>query len=414
MLLQFNVTNFLSFKEEAILSAYANSDKTYAEKLINAGKKIVLPTIAIYGANAAGKSNLMKALTAAILFVRQSNFYQINTVNPIIPFLLDENSRNEKTRFDFSFIYDGIQYDYGFSATNQTVYEEYLYEYKTKKPSMIFERTNMSEYRFASANKKELSQYVEKTSPNKLFLATATAWNCELTRNAFMWFAESIDTYDSRSLDNSFISEFENDNSEEMKHFMMNFIHHADINISDYRFEIKEADKETLPPFVDINIVKNGSVKQWKLDVVHDVDVNGETRSFVLPFNVESTGTIKVFSYGPLIRKALRTGKTMIVDEIDSCLHPMLVRYLIDLFNDPEINKNGAQLIFNTHDVSLLDQDIFRRDQIYFVEKDNRTATSDLYSLAEFSPRKSEDIRKGYLQGRYGAIPAILPGGFEW
>ena len=104
----------------------------------------------------------------------------------------------------------------------------------------------------------------------------------------------------------------------------------------------------------------------------------------------------------------------MIVDEIDSCLHPMLVRYLIDLFNDPEINKNGAQLIFNTHDVSLLDQDIFRRDQIYFVEKDNKTAMSDLYSLAEFSPRKSEDIRKGYLQGRYGAIPAILPGGFEW
>ncbi|MDD5791905.1 MAG: ATP-binding protein [Erysipelotrichaceae bacterium] len=396
------------------MSAYANADKTYAEKLIKAGKKTVLPTIAIYGANAAGKSNLMKALTAAILFVRQSNFYQINTINPIVPFLLDENSRNEKTRFDFSFIYDGMQYDYGFSASNQTVYEEYLYEYRTKKPSMIFERTNTGEYRFASANKKELSQYVEKTSPNKLFLATATAWNCELTRNAFMWFAESIDTYDSRSLDNSFISEFENDNSDEMKRFMMDFIHHADINISDYSFEIKEADKEALPPFVDINSVKGGSVKQWKLDVVHDVDVNGATRSFVLPFNVESTGTIKVFSYGPLIRKALRTGKTMIVDEIDSCLHPMLVRYLIDLFNDPEINKNGAQLIFNTHDVSLLDQDIFRRDQIYFVEKDNRTATSDLYSLAEFSPRKSEDIRKGYLQGRYGAIPAIIPGGFEW
>lgn len=413
MLLQFNVTNFLSFKKEAVLSAYANTDKTYANRLINIGKNAILPTIAIYGANAAGKSNLIKALRAAILFVRQSNFYQINTTNPIVPFLFDENSRNEKTRFDFSFIYDGIQYDYGFSATNQTVFDEYLYEYKSKKPSMIFERTNTNEYKYTAANKKELSQYEEKTSANKLFLATATAWNCELTRNAFMWFAENIDTYDSRSLDNSFISEFENDNSDDMKKFMMDFIHHADINISDYSFEIKEADKESLPPFIDVNNVVNSSVKQWKLDVVHDVNIDGKTVSFAMPFNAESTGTIKVFSYGPLIRKALKTGKTMIVDEIDSCLHPMLVRYLIDLFNDPEINKNGAQLIFNTHDVSLLDQDIFRRDQIYFVEKDNKTAMSDLYSLAEFSPRKSEDIRKGYLQGRYGAIPAILPGGFE-
>ena len=178
MLLQFNVTNFLSFKKEAVLSTYANTDKTYANRLINIGKNAILPTIAIYGANAAGKSNLIKALTAAILFVRQSNFYQINTTNPIVPFLFDENSRNEKTRFDFSFIYDGIQYDYGFSATNQTVFDEYLYEYKSKKPSMIFERTNTNEYKYTAANKKELSQYEEKTSANKLFLATATAWNC--------------------------------------------------------------------------------------------------------------------------------------------------------------------------------------------------------------------------------------------
>ncbi|MDO4501456.1 MAG: ATP-binding protein [Erysipelotrichaceae bacterium] len=413
MLLQFNVTNFLSFKEETILSAYASADKTFANNLIKVGKDSVLPTIAIYGANAAGKSNLIKALTAAILFVRQSNFYQINTINPIVPFLLDENSRNEKTKFDFSFIHNGKQYDYGFSATNQVVYDEYLYEYKTKKPSMIFERTNINEYKYTSSTKKELSQYEEKTSANKLFLATATAWNCELTKNAFMWFAESIDTFDSRTLDNSFVSEFEKDNTDEMKKFMMDFIHHADINISDYNFEIKEADKDTLPPYMETNKIVN-TVKQWKMDVVHKTKVGSEIRSFVMPFSAESAGTVKAFSYGPLIRKALKTGKTMIVDEIDSCLHPMLVRYLIDLFNDSEINKNGAQLIFNTHDVSLLDQDIFRRDQIYFVEKDNATAISDLYSLSEFSPRKSEDIRKGYLQGRYGAIPAIIPGGLEW
>lgn len=394
MLLQFNVTNCLSFKNETILSIYASADKTYIDKLIKSGKKEILPTIAIYGANAAGKSNLFKALSSAITFVRQSNFYQINTLNPITPFLLDENSKNEKTKFDFSFIYNGIQYDYGFLATNQIVYEEYLYEYRTQRPAMIFERTNINQYRYSSINKKELSQYEEKTTNNKLFLATATAWNCKQTKNAFMWFAENIDVYDSSNLDESFISELETDNSQSMKQFMLDFAHHADINISDYNFEIKNTNNK------------------WKLDIVHTVNINGKIQSFTMPFTAESAGTIKVFSYGPLIKKALNKGKTIFIDEIDSRLHPMLVRYLIDLFNDPDNNPKGAQLIFNTHDVSLLDQDIFRRDQIYFVEKDNISAISDLYSLSEFSPRKSEDIRKGYLQGRYGAIPAIIPGGF--
>ena len=110
----------------------------------------------------------------------------------------------------------------------------------------------------------------------------------------------------------------------------------------------------------------------------------------------------------------MESGKTVVVDEIDDSLHPLLVNAIIELFNDREVNTKGAQLIFNTHDVSLLSLDNFRRDQIYFTEKDNKTGVTDLYSLDEFSPRKTENIRKGYLQGRYGAIPVIEPGGLKW
>ena len=111
---------------------------------------------------------------------------------------------------------------------------------------------------------------------------------------------------------------------------------------------------------------------------------------------------------GPIIKKTLQLGKTMVIDEIDSGLHPSLVRYLIELFHDKKTNPNGAQLVFNTHDVTQLNLAVFRRDQIYFAEKDNSTGISDLYSLDEYAPRKTENIQKGYLQGRYGAIPTIV------
>ena len=158
----------------------------------------------------------------------------------------------------------------------------------------------------------------------------------------------------------------------------------------------------------------NRTSSEWNLDIIHKVKNGEEEKLISLPYSMESAGTRKVLSYGPIIRNVFKNGSVLIIDEIDSSLHPSLVRYLIDLFNDSSFNTNGAQLIFNTHDVSLLDQDIFRRDQVYFVEKDNRTGISDLYSLSEFSPRKSEDIRKGYLTGRYGAIPIVVSGGIGW
>ena len=168
MLLQFNITNVLSFKDEAILDLTASSDSSHEANLIKNKGLRVLPTLAVYGANAAGKSNLFKALTAAILFVRNSNTMQINSRNGLIPFLLDKTSRNEPARIDFVFSRNDIKYEYGFVADSEKVYEEYLYTYKSAKASLIFERSETNKYRYTASLKNKMRQYESKNADNKL------------------------------------------------------------------------------------------------------------------------------------------------------------------------------------------------------------------------------------------------------
>ena len=417
MLLQFNVSNFMSIKDEVTLTAFANASKEHENTLLHVGKERVLPSLALYGANAAGKSNLFRALTSAIMLVRMSNTLQVNSPTGFIPFLLDKESRNNKTKMDFLFVNNGKKYEYGFVADREYVYEEYLYEYKTSRPTMIFERTNVTDYKFTAAYK-HLNEYKYKNTSNKLFMCTATAWNCKETRDAFLFFSEKIDTYNLASIKDNQYLEYLDQNKEKpkTKEFMLSMLRHAEINIQDYEFESKTVEDITipLPPGIQIDKALFGSMKQFRLETIHQItEGNGTVNTYKLPFDSESEGTKLLFAYGPIIMEAFEKGRTIVVDELDNSLHPSLARYLIGLFNDPEVNKNGAQLIFNSHDVSLLDLELFRRDQVYFVEKNNDSGITDVYSLADFSPRKSENIQKGYLQGRYGAIP-FPEGGIEW
>ncbi|MBQ9327032.1 MAG: ATP-binding protein [Solobacterium sp.] len=417
MLLQFNVKNFLSIKDEVTLTAFANASKEHEDNLIVSGRERILPTLALYGANAAGKSNIFKALTAAILLVRRSNTLQINMSTGVEPFLFDEKTQNEKTKMDFLFVHNGKKYEYGFLADTNYIYEEYLYEYKSSRPTMIFERSEVTNYKFTSSYR-HLSEYQSKNTSNKLFLCTATSWNCEETRDAYLWFAEGIDTYDQLAIQNNQFLEYldRNKNRPEAKEFLLSMLKHAEINIQDYEFESNIIDNPAIPfpPGIQIDRVMLANVKQYRLDTIHQIEQSdGSIKNYKLSFDHESDGTMLLFAYGPIIMEALEKGRTIIIDELDNSLHPNLSKYLIELFNDKEVNRNGAQLIFNSHDISLLDLSLFRRDQIYFVEKDNRTGVTDLYSLADFSPRKSENIQKGYLQGRYGAIP-FPEGGIEW
>ena len=414
MLLQFNVTNALSFKREAILDLVAVNDNSHKANLITVGKQDVIPTLAIYGANAAGKSNLFKALTSAIMFVRNSERMQINTPTGIMPFIMDEEGRAGKTRFDFIFVHEGIKYEYGFVADAVKVYEEYLYEYKSAKPSMIFERENTNEFRYTVTLRKELKPFEKRTTENKLFLATATAWNCMVTEKPFRWFAEMIDTYNGDSVQATMADALDSEEKEDIRRFAKKYLKAADFNISDYDFKVKTGipDDIPLPPGVsfDENLLAN--MKQWELTMIHTVERERGTENVGLPFHLESSGTQLYFAYCPAIYMALKKGKTVVIDEIDNGLHPLLIRSMVNLFNDRSTNPNGAQLIFNTHDIDILDLELMRRDQIYFVEKDNKTGESELYALSDFSARKTDRIQKGYMLGRYGAIPNI--GGLEW
>lgn len=425
MLIQFSVTNFLSFRDETILSLSTNKDNSHSENLLSYKNERILPSVAIYGANAAGKSNLHKALTAAIIMIRNSNNLQVDQPLMVTPFLLDNKSRFDKTKFDFIYTYNDVKYEYGFVLDSNHVWEEYLYEYKSSKPSLIFERSEINKYKFTTKTKSQLSQIVDKNTSNKLFLATATSWNSDLTKDAYMWFATMIDTYDSQNLEGLMYTEFDrhqNNNDSSLNKFMLHLLQKADINISNFNYEsIKREVNQLpfeLPPELQglMNPIPSAKkvLEQRRIITSHQVVENGEKKEYPLNYFDESNGTKRLFTYGPVLKNALENGRTIIIDEIDNALHPAMTKSLIEMFQNPNINKNNAQLIFNTHEISLLDLNLFRRDQIYFVEKNNKTGVSDLYSLDEFSPRKSENIQKRYLQGRYGAMPVVNLEDIEW
>lgn len=394
MLLQFNVENFASFRDEVVLNLLANVQKEHPNSLIERNGEKGLSCIAVFGPNAGGKTNLFKALSSSINFIRFSNARQVNDLSPyIVPFLMDETHSKMPSSFYFVFIKNGMKYEYGFKADQRIVYEEYLYAYKSQKKSLIFERKNTNDYFFPTATKRELEPLVKMTDFNKLFLSSATAWNAKETRDAYLFFANDIDVYDSRLLEQSLYPALDANKDPSLITFMSNLLKAADINISGYSFETRDG----FTP----------GTKQMRITTKHQINVDGATKDYQLDLQNESNGTKRLFAYGPIIKNALENGKTIFVDEMDSCLHPSLTRYLISLFQSKETNPHGAQLIFNTQNINLLDLSLFRRDQIYFVDKKNDTGVSDLYSLDDLSVRKNDLIQKGYLLGRFGALPNI-------
>ncbi len=427
MLLQFSVENFKSIKQKAILSLEASADQMHVDNYAQTGKDKCLRMVSVYGANAAGKSNLFQALTAAILAVRLSNDRQVGAPIPqITPFLFDSETAKAPTSFEFIFITEGLKYVYGFSATSTTVETEYLYVYKTAKATTIFERDVHSkpEYRFTSPSlRKQLLPITERNTPNKLFLATATAWNCEETRIPLLWLTNGINTYspDYESLLQISGEMFERDTDQSLRIFTNRLLQEADVNISDYEFESTNYPKEDfmrdigVPPAIRENFsMLPNFFKRYDINTLHRIETNRGENVYALPLRLESRGTRNVFLLSPILKRAFETGETVCVDEFDTSLHPMLVSYLVGLFHNPAVNRNNAQLIITTHDLSLLTLKELRRDQIYFVEKDQNTGESELYSLDEFSPRTNEDVRKAYMLGRYGSVPNVGDGDLLW
>lgn len=418
VLLQFSVSNFRSIKDEVVLSMLANeNDDEHTEWLCSVGAERLIPVAAIYGANAAGKSNILIAMAVAIKLIRYSDLRGINNTLPdVVPFLFDEEMHMQPTRFDFIFIYKGKKYQYGFSADKYRVMEEYLYAYESLEVRKIFERKDMNQYSFPEDDEKRFNEYAEKNTSNKLFLATATSWNCAETKEPYMWFAEAIDVYNFERIRSEGLNIIE-EADQSLKDFLMKTLKDSDFNISDYTFEDvpwtlaefrQSGMSDVAAESLKRQMLEDGG-KRYRITARHAIRTKAGNQYFDLPLQEESAGTEQMFFGAALIKRAMESEKTIIVDELSAGLHPLLLQAIIKMFYDKDLNQTNAQLIFSTHDISLFNLDLFRRDQIYFVEKENSTGISTLYSLDEFSPApvREDNVRESYLQGRYGAIPII-------
>ena len=411
MLIEFSVKNFLSFKNKVTLSMEKGLGDENLENIVFTNNLELLKNAAIYGANASGKSNLLKALTFAILMVRNSNIISFGEkIDLVKPFLLDDNSKNEPSEFEFIFLINGVKYRYFFNADTKKVYDEVLDAYYSQKPTNIFRRTNTNNYEFNS-DKNKLEPIAIKNTENKLFLSTATTWNYDKTKDVYLWFANSIDTYNSfESIASSDLRAYGSD--EDLKKFALKLLKEADILIKDITvdYEEKEMDSTVANMLASPLINPRGTykVKNINIELEHEVIIdNNSKQTYKLNLSDESSGTKVLFAFAPFLKRAFETTKVIVVDELEKSMHPALVEFIVKLFNNKDINKASSQLIFTTHATNLLNLELLRRDQIWFTEKNPSTGVSDLYPLDSFSVRKDENIQKGYINGRYGAIPFI-------
>lgn len=409
MLVEFRIKNFRSLRDEQVLSLAASTDKTLMDThTLATGLKAarhLLKSAVIYGANASGKSNLIKALQYMRGVVLESASLQPDqTFDHLQPFKLDAASVSQPTEFEITFILNGVRYQYGFTMTVQRIIKEYLLVYKAFKPQRWFERqfntsTSKDVYHFGSGLKGAKNLWEGATRSNALFLSIAVQLNSEDLRPVFNWFATGLVIFNEHAGLNPQITieQLQQTNSRKP---ICDFLAAADISIADIERVTRKIPSQKL----EINWVTGQRKMTSEERGVNELKFHHITEQGKAVFDLadESSGTRNLlFLAGPIL-DILQKGLTLIVDELDTSLHPLLIQSLVQLFHSP--NTSGAQLIFTTHNTALLDAyGLFRRDQIWFVEK-QKDQSSKLLALLEFSPRKNEAVERSYLQGRFNIL----------
>ena len=397
MLIQFSVENYLSIKDKVVLSLLASRDNEHPEHLILDGSKNYLKSAVIYGANASGKSNVLNAFWFMVNYVLTSHNQQVHKTIEGTPFKFDRETPARPSNFEVIFTANGIRYAYGFSVTEKAVAEEYLYYYPNGRQAIIFERKDTTDFRF-TVDIDEQNTLKDRTSANKLYLSVASNWSYAKVIPVLEWFA-SCRIITKNSVADAYGIEAEQLKDDDYRRVIVSMLRVADFGIQ----SLLMRDSEPIPS-------KRSDIFTG-IDAVHTVqDAEGNTFSYTLNMTEESDGTNSYFKLIGVVKKVLDQGTLLVADEMDAHLHPLLTKHLVSLFNSAEFNPNGAQLIFTSHNTNLLDLDVLRRDQIWFTEKDEQTAATDLFSLYDFSIRKDAKVEKGYLIGRYGAIPFIKGG----
>ncbi len=412
MFIEFSAANFLSINDKITLNLLASKDNSLDYHLIKSPvlkEKSLLKTSAIYGANASGKSNVLKALYFFKNFILNSHKMQQGDEINIVPFKLDENSIDKPSQFEIVFIFNGIRYAYGFSVDYEKVYEEYLYYFPKGRQSLVFERENTDEYTF-TVDKKEQKELSMRTPQNTLYFSSATRWNYQRTTAPFEWLRNNlkvVTTHEKMSFWR-FTAQLAFQDAGIIKTINQSLME-ADLGINALKISKEKAANDTARELNGEWQPMFPAGKSLTLHTQHvGIDKEGNEKTLYFKLEEESDGTQKFFSLlGPFI-DVLMNGYVLFIDELEASLHPQLTKFLVNLFHNPAQNKNNAQLIFTTHDTNLLN--LLRRDQVWFTEKNPKTGSTDLYSLLEFNPRKDQNIEKGYLSGRYGAVPFLGDG----
>lgn len=384
---------------------------SFKENKFSCGDKTeLLKSAVIYGANASGKSNLIKSLNFFKNFILTSANLNPEFKIAQIPFYLNTKTRTESSEFEISFFSGRQTYRYGFNVSKDAVIEEWLYK-KDKRETMVFERNReIIEIpdKYETLNELKTKNMIR---PNALLLSVAAQFNDKTAIEVLRWFSNlNVISGLTDELYSLFtIKLLENPKS---KNTIIDLLKTADPGIEDMKVIDKEADNISFtirkPDSGTQEIIKGRSLILNSIKPVYDDAGKVKTR-FEYPFEFfESEGTKKFFHLLGPVMDTLENGKILVIDELDTKLHPLLTRQLVKLFNSNRTNPHNAQLIFATHDINLLDAKIFRRDQIWFTEKQADGSTR-LFSLLDFkkgkTPRNDEKLSKNYAYGKYGAVP---------
>lgn len=428
MLLYFKVKNYRSIRDEAVLDMEAAGLHDAAKNLLPFGKKEYLPAVAIYGKNGGGKSNLIRSMWLAVQFICNAQKTQTeNEPVPVRPFMLNDYSVNEPTAFEFAYVQNGAKYVYGFSATRTHIVSEYLKAWPKGREKNIILRHGQS-FIFPKDNEKKRKELIkEAVGKNQLFFAISCTMNYKPCIEAMKWFREKIVfSRDFTDINRNLIDYRED---ETMLQAIVSAAKKADVGIEDIQFEIDQQtldlQSQNIPGQMGGMIAalrafsealqQNGNEAEVSLNMgklkstTYHTGLNceGKASRYELTLSDESDGTRRLMTLAPAIERTLKEGGTLVVDELEREMHLMLIEYVLGRYQEKRNNPAHAQLIFTTHDTSLLNQEILRRDQIYFVDKRREDGASSLYSLADFNIRNDANIQKAYLLGKFGAVPSI-------
>ena len=419
MLIQFNFKNFKSFRDEVSLDLSATKITEHEEHIVEIANDKLLRVAAIYGANASGKSNVYNAFEYMTYYVLESFKFgdedgrrrkKEEDYQKVIPFLFDENSRNQETTFEVFYVDNAEQtgkiYQYGCSLKDSEVVEEWLYsKAKTARNTYrtIFYRKSGEELEMNGFGKNHVENIKSALNKESLIVSLGAKLRIAKLKKVRDWFLENEvvnfgdpaeNYFRSRMLPQGFVT------SKDIQKNVVEYFSSFDESIQDFSVEEipQEDGKET--------------EKNYQIDTFHKMADSDKTVSISL--SQESNGTLKMFALYPSLKEVLEHGAVLFVDELNARLHPLLVRNIILTFLSPEINTKNAQLIFTTHDVWQFSNELLRRDEIWMVDK-KQDGASDLYSLVEFKDEEGIKIRrdevnaKKYMTGSYGAIPALKP-----